>query len=66
MGLGSAYSLGLSRRAQVAQRETGGLQGKCMRGAVERSREQGAGREVVGISDRSDAKGQEGFREVRD
>lgn len=46
MGLGTAYSLGLSRRAQVAQRGTGGLQGKCMRGAVE---EQGAGREVAGI-----------------
>lgn len=44
MGLGTAYSSGLSGRAQVAQRETGGLshtgglQGRSVRDALESSR----------------------------
>lgn len=68
MGLGTAYSLGLSRRAQVAQRETRGPQpprwpsGKVCEGC---SGEQG-GDCWESVTGGDPAKGQEGSREVRD
>lgn len=67
MGLGTGYSLGLSRRAQVVQRETKGSQphrwplGKVFKGCNGEERE--AGSELEGIDDRSEAEGQkEGFQ----
>lgn len=59
MGLGTAYSLGLSRRAQVAQREPRGPQphrwpsGEVCEGCSRE--EQVAGRELLGISDRRES-----------
>lgn len=64
MGLGTAYSSGLSRRAQVAQRETRGPQphrwpsGNVCEGCG--GEWQVAGRELAGVSDRSNAKGRRG------
>lgn len=67
MGLGTGYSLGLSRRAQVVQRETKGSQPhrwpsrKVFKGCSGEERE--AGSELEGIDDRSEAEGQkEGFQ----
>lgn len=67
MGLGTGYSLGLSRRAQVVQRETTGPQphrwpsGKVLEECS--GEQQEAGSELEGVSDRSEAEGQkEGFQ----
>lgn len=67
MGLGTGYSLGLSRRAQVVQRETKGTQphrwpsGKVFEGCS--GEQQEAGSKLEGINDRSEAEGQkEGFQ----
>ena len=65
MGLGTGYSLGLRRRAQVVQRETtglsrtDGLQERCWRSAVENSRKQGANwrESVTGVTPRGRRRG---------